>query len=65
MTGMDSIKGAIALRARLADAPEPGPPAPVPEDAPPIFHWIAASREPRAPSSAASAEAAADATSRG
>lgn len=40
--GMDSIKGAIELAERLAHVALPTPPANprVPEDAPPIFHWL-------------------------
>jgi hypothetical protein len=39
---MDSIKGAIELAERLAHAAIPAPPPNprVPEDAPPIFHWL-------------------------
>jgi hypothetical protein len=39
---MDSIKGAIELAERIAQAAAPAPrPTPrVPEDAPPIFHWL-------------------------
>jgi len=40
---MDSIKGAIELAERIAGAaavPEPRPNPRVPEDAPPIFHWL-------------------------
>ena len=39
---MDSIKGAIELRDRLGDAATPPPPPNprVPENAPPIFHWL-------------------------
>jgi hypothetical protein len=39
---MDSIKGAIELAERIAAAavPEPRPTPRVPEDAPPIFHWL-------------------------
>jgi|GEM_PF-4117779 hypothetical protein len=39
---MDSIKGAIELAERIAHAAVPAPPPNprVPEDAPPIFHWL-------------------------
>jgi hypothetical protein len=39
---MDSIKGAIELAERIAHAAVPVPPPNprVPEDAPPIFHWL-------------------------
>jgi hypothetical protein len=39
---MDSIKGAIELAERIAHAavPEPRPNPRVPDDAPPIFHWL-------------------------
>ena len=39
---MDSIKGAIELAERLAHVAMPTPPPNprVPEDAPPIFHWL-------------------------
>jgi len=40
--GMDSIKGAIELAERLAHValPTPAPNPRVPENAPPIFHWL-------------------------
>jgi len=40
---MDSIKGAIELAERIAQVAVPSPPPPnprVPENAPPIFHWL-------------------------
>ncbi len=39
---MDSIKGAIELAERIAQAAMPTPPPNprVPENAPPIFHWL-------------------------
>jgi hypothetical protein len=39
---MDSIKGAIELVERLAHValPTPPPNPRVPDDAPPIFHWL-------------------------
>lgn len=39
---MDSIKGAIELAERIAQAAVPAPPPNprVPESAPPIFHWL-------------------------
>jgi hypothetical protein len=39
---MDSIKGAIELAERIAHAAVPVPPPNprVPENAPPIFHWL-------------------------
>lgn len=42
---MDSIKGAIELAERLGTGGEPPEPTPppnprVPENAPPIFHWL-------------------------
>jgi len=39
---MDSIKGAIVLAERLGNvvAPTPKPNPRVPDDAPPIFHWL-------------------------
>ena len=42
MSDVDSIKGAIELAERLADVESalPAPTTHVPEDAPPIFHWL-------------------------
>ena len=39
---MDSIKGAQVLRDRLGNAAVPAPPPNprVPDNAPPIFHWL-------------------------
>ena len=47
MSIMDSIKGAIMLRARLKEAgiPAPPPPPAVEEGALPLSHWVAAAPE--------------------
>ena len=54
VTAMDSIKGAIELAERIAQAavvPTPRPNPHVPESAPPIFHWLGVkpSSAPRSP----------------
>ena len=46
---MDSIKGAIILRARLQEAGVSTPPAPAPEaGALPLFHWVAGPEKAKA-----------------
>ena len=50
MSVMDSIKGAIILRARLAEASVPTPPLPkAPAGALPLFHWVSPGKEEAAP----------------
>ena len=48
MSIVDSIKGAIILRARLEEAglPAPPPPPAAEEGALPLFHWIAVAPKP-------------------